>query len=415
MSAPQLVVLADDLTGAADTGGAFAQAGLVTAIPLGHAAAPEVDVIALSSECRDCAECDIEDLLLSTLRQAVANGPPTRWYKKIDSALRGHPGIELAITMDEHQFNRTIIAPALPSEGRTTVDGQVLVHGVPLHRTSLGIGFATSSVQQRLRAKTSLTFEEVPLEVVRAGTATVALRLETATSQCVIVDAETDEDLLTIANAVSAREHMLLVGSAGFAAALVTTLPVVSNVPPSPPPLLTSKPILTVAGTRHEATATQIDVAESNGLAVIRPGDVATLWTPLQVQKLSDRVASRLHQGTDTILTITGSPGSALPGHQLADQLASVAVQSDILELIGGMILTGGDVAAAVCGRLDVDFLWLKGEVIPAIPWATLGSGPLENTPIVTKAGSFGDSSTFVQASRFLRNNCSQENRHRPR
>ncbi len=406
MTAPQLVVLADDLTGAADTGGAFAQAGLVTAIPLCDAAAPAVDVLALSSECRDCDECDIEDLLLSTLRQAVMNGPPARWYKKIDSALRGHPGIELAMTMDVRQFERAIVAPALPSESRTTVDGHALVDGVPLHRTSLGTGMSTSSIQQRLRTKTSLTFEEIPLGVVRAGPAAVSLRVGAATSQCLIVDAETDEDLLTIAKAVSADEHLLLVGSAGFAAALMKTLPLVSSVPASPPPLLSSKPILTVAGTRHEATATQIEAAKSSGPAVIRPEDVDKRWTPLQLHELSDRVASSLRQGTDTILTITGCPWSALPGHQLADQLAAVAVRSDILNLIGGMILTGGDVAAAVCSRLDVDFLWLKGEVIPAIPWATLGSGPLSNTPIVTKAGSFGPDLTFVQASRFLRNDC---------
>ncbi len=40
--------------------------------------------------------------------------------------------------------------------------------------------------------------------------------------------------------------------------------------------------------------------------------------------------------------------------------------------------------------------LWLHGELQPGIPWGTWGS-IADGMPIVTKAGGFGDDSTFVK------------------
>jgi len=66
------------------------------------------------------------------------------------------------------------------------------------------------------------------------------------------------------------------------------------------------------------------------------------------------------------------------------------------------MILTGGDVATAVCSKLAAEAIWLGGEVLPAIPWGTLHGGLRPRLPVVTKAGSFGDDSAMVDAVAFL-------------
>jgi uncharacterized protein YgbK (DUF1537 family) len=50
---PQLVIVADDLTGAADTGACFASAGFATVIPLSGTTIPNADVVVLSTESRD--------------------------------------------------------------------------------------------------------------------------------------------------------------------------------------------------------------------------------------------------------------------------------------------------------------------------------------------------------------------------
>jgi uncharacterized protein YgbK (DUF1537 family) len=50
---PQLVIVADDLTGAADASACFASAGLDTVIRLSSTAVPNADVVAVSTESRD--------------------------------------------------------------------------------------------------------------------------------------------------------------------------------------------------------------------------------------------------------------------------------------------------------------------------------------------------------------------------
>ena len=55
---PQLVIVADDLTGAADTGACFAGAGFATVIPLSGTTIPDADVVVLSTDSRDMSASD---------------------------------------------------------------------------------------------------------------------------------------------------------------------------------------------------------------------------------------------------------------------------------------------------------------------------------------------------------------------
>jgi len=54
----------------------------------------------------------------------------------------------------------------------------------------------------------------------------------------------------------------------------------------------------------------------------------------------------------------------------------------------------------AVGCTLDAEALWLHGELQPGIPWGTWMGGIADGMPVVTKAGGFGDDSTFVQVIR---------------
>ena len=53
-------------------------------------------------------------------------------YKKIDSTLRGNIGAELSAVLKSGQADCVIVAPALPFNGRTTVNGVHYVYGLSL-------------------------------------------------------------------------------------------------------------------------------------------------------------------------------------------------------------------------------------------------------------------------------------------
>ena len=84
-------------------------------------------------------------------------------------------------------------------------------------------------------------------------------------------------------------------------------------------------------------------------------------------------------------------------------RLAQVVATPEVSERVGGLVLTGGDIAAAVCRALHVSELWLRGEIAPGLPWGVLGGGPLHAIPIATKAGSFGDDDALLACIDYLR------------
>jgi uncharacterized protein YgbK (DUF1537 family) len=151
-----------------------------------------------------------------------------------------------------------------------------------------------------------------------------------------------------------------------------------------------------VAGTRHSATARQIALLADHGMVIARPdGDVLDGQSAHIDTGIIDR---ELMEGRHVVLTTEGCARSRLAPHAVADLLATVVDSECVRTLAGGMILTGGDVAAAVCARLDATGIWLHGEVGPAIPWGSLSGGALPGMPIVTKAGSFGADDALLAA-----------------
>ena len=81
---PQLLIVADDLTGAADTGACFARAGLGTVIRLSGTTVPEADVVAVSTESRDlddsAATKTVHAALIGITGSQIDAGP--RWVYK---------------------------------------------------------------------------------------------------------------------------------------------------------------------------------------------------------------------------------------------------------------------------------------------------------------------------------------------
>jgi uncharacterized protein YgbK (DUF1537 family) len=66
------------------------------------------------------------------------------------------------------------------------------------------------------------------------------------------------------------------------------------------------------------------------------------------------------------------------------------------------MVLTGGDVAAAVCGALGARGFELGGEIYAGQPWGRLCGGEMPDLPVVTKAGSFGRDHALRTCAAFL-------------
>jgi uncharacterized protein YgbK (DUF1537 family) len=76
---------------------------------------------------------------------------------------------------------------------------------------------------------------------------------------------------------------------------------------------------------------------------------------------------------------------------------------------LGGLVLTGGDLAMGVCERLSSSALRIEEEVLPGIPCSTLMDGPYKGLRTVTKAGGFGEKDALWRIIQYLRGDHDEE------
>jgi uncharacterized protein YgbK (DUF1537 family) len=230
MEQPRLGIIADDLTGAADTAAAIARPGAPVRAWLGsRPLGPVASAVAVTTDSRHRpADQAVEATRASA--EALREAGATLLYKKVDSNLRGNVAAELGAVM-EVAGGPVLFAPAFPQRGRTTVGGVQSVEGVPVAETEMGrdpqAPARCSDVVRLLvdgwRTEVRPTVQLCPLEVVRAGAEAIRARLREG--EVLVCDAETDADLEAAAEAALAHPEVRLVGGcAGLAAALARRL-----------------------------------------------------------------------------------------------------------------------------------------------------------------------------------------------
>jgi len=135
-----------------------------------------------------------------------------------------------------------------------------------------------------------------------------------------------------------------------------------------------------------------------------------------EIDRCRKQVLSDLRKGRDVVLEVFSSREAIavtkalgrqkdLAGSQIGSALVvSLAeITATVVEgvAVGGLVLTGGDTARAVCDRLGAQGILVLREVEPGIPLARIvGTNEL---PIVTKAGGFGHVNALIRARRLLR------------
>ena len=131
---PRIVILADDLSGAADCAAACCRAGLKTTVCLDpEALGPSDEALVLDLDSRALPP---DEARASTLAVRALAGPVL--YRKIDSTLRGHIGLDIAATLDIAGADSfALVCPAYPATGRVVRGGSVYVDGEPLQDTEI--------------------------------------------------------------------------------------------------------------------------------------------------------------------------------------------------------------------------------------------------------------------------------------
>jgi uncharacterized protein YgbK (DUF1537 family) len=197
-----VAIIADDLTGAADSGVQLASSGYRTAVAFWGATVPpaeDLDAVAVDTDSRSLPAG-------FAAKRVVEAGHAVRdahvVYKKIDSTLRGPIPAELAAALGATRRKKAVVAPAFPNAGRTTEGGVLLVDGKPVHETGLARDPRTPVFESHIPSQLSQAFNPIAsLSVTRIRESEAVLdALKNA--DCVVADAESDEDLEALVRAV---------------------------------------------------------------------------------------------------------------------------------------------------------------------------------------------------------------------
>ncbi|AWN45321.1 four-carbon acid sugar kinase family protein [Methylobacterium terrae] len=418
------LILADDLTGAADCAIAFARRGRSAVVQWGEAGREaQEDVVSHDADSRQLgpeAAASRHAALTERLHR-----PGAGMFKKIDSTLRGQPAAELAATLDgvRRRTGRAfgVLAPAFPATGRTTKGGRILVAGRPLEETELwrrDHTYPTGALPAMLDGA-GLASTVIDLATVRAGGDALrdALAAAARDQSVAVLDADEDDDLARVAAAglaAAAREgldeSLVWIGSAGLAHALAAA----EDAPPAPARTVASGPGGTLVVVGSLAAVSRAASRRLAAEARMRHVPVAPEWllaaSEEERTRWRDAVTARLAVGDDVLVEVsmgnvsTGNiSGGEAPDLRLGSRLADAlgALLCPTARHLGGLVATGGETAAALLAHFGVDGLALIDEIEPGVSLG-LTRGRIA-VPIVTKAGAFGTEDTLSRAVHHLR------------
>jgi D-threonate/D-erythronate kinase len=150
----EILIIADDLTGAADCGAACAAHGLEAVVVLDDSAGiPRAEVVAFDANTRAMTPTRAARETARIVREY----PARIVYKKIDSTMRGNVGVEVAAALEAyrnmgHPEAIAVVAPAFPGMGRTTKGGRMYVRGEAIENRDIGLVLEDAETDEDLRA-----------------------------------------------------------------------------------------------------------------------------------------------------------------------------------------------------------------------------------------------------------------------
>lgn len=405
-----LLMMADDFTGALDTGVQFAARGIQTKVVVDSQvdfSAYDTKVLVVDTETRHLPASQAYEIISGLTERARRCG--VRYiYKKTDSALRGNIGAELAALLTASGRSRLPFLPAFPQTGRLTKKGVHYVDGVPVTESPFGIDpfepVTHSVVTELIGEQTDLPAYSFP--ALKEG---VPLPEKDG---ILVFDAETLEDLESTGRALADQDGLgIMAGCAGFGGVLPGLLGIGAEQE-KPLPALDPR-LLVVCGSVNPITLAQLQNAEEAGFARLRLTPRQKLepgyWDTEDGKEHLVQIEAMLAEHPCSIIE-TNDPGSNQP---TADYAAGLGIDRETLRVriagslghlvgklftspsLGTLLLTGGDTLLQCMNCVGAKELEPICELERGVVLASFTYRGCTRH-VITKSGGFGQETLFT-------------------
>ena len=375
----ECILIADDLTGACDTGVQFVRRGLSCRVQLkvsGFRAPAITEVLAFNTNSRNdgIVQCrrKIEEVA-GRSSHLTAN----IIFKKVDSTLRGNVGEEIATALRMFKCEAAIFAPAFPAMGRFVRRG--ILHwvdgsgGGELDIRSLLAQQGVSPeklVLMRPAGRNPMDFADDLDRHMRDG------------KQLFVLDCDSQDDhRFAVTAGLTLPRRLLWVGSAGLGMATADSM--AKSETHKPVFAVTDAPLIFAIGSTHFATVRQKTMLLAATDAVEVTPSTETIGAARQALRDKRHLVVSIEQG---------SVESSLRHFFASLECFPVAA----------IFLTGGNTGMLVCDAIAAHSIDLRDEIATGFPWGVLGGGMFHGLPVASKSGSFGGENALVRCVEFF-------------
>lgn len=405
----KLLVMADDLTGALDTGVKLSKEGISTLVALDYRELNNVeshsyDVIVIDTNTRHVKAEEARKKIESIIEHFKNMKINIDYiYKKTDSALRGNVGSELAGLLYSSDFNELHFIPALPDFKRVTIEGIHYIDGIKLEDSIFSKDpfepVRKSSVKEIIRSQ-----EDV--EVINSKECLE----ETATKKIIVYDAIRNEDILNIANCLYEEGRLkILAGCAGF----VNVLPKIIDFPQRDKERTQARgSLLAVCGSVNPITRAQVEHSIEDGFASImvnreRLERLENYWETDEGRVIVSQLTAYLRRGQDTIVYLDSLFNEIVDldmeeRFKIAEGIGSLVKILIEENLVKNVLVTGGDTIRSLCNVAGVKTLIPNCEIIEGIVKSEMIIDD-NSINIISKSGGFGDKAAISEVAGFLK------------
>jgi uncharacterized protein YgbK (DUF1537 family) len=255
----RVLIMADDFTGALDTGVQFSNYGVNTVVTsdlefeFGETT-DQIEVLVFNTETRYLNKREAYEVI-KKIALKVKEENIQYIFKKVDSALRGNVASELRALSDVFEDVPIPFIPAYPEQNRFSREGILLIDSIPVSESVFGQDPYEPVTESHIP---SLLLKEADLKTY----VTKKYKTPPKEERILLIESHSDEEMLSQGNELLMNDALnITVGCAGFAKALANIIYKKRDATQNDIKL----PLLIVCGSVNPVTKKQIAFAEVNG------------------------------------------------------------------------------------------------------------------------------------------------------
>lgn len=426
----EIVVVADDLTGANATGVLFEHLGCKIATFLDLVAYfkeekgiyQNYNVIAINTDSRSISPEKAYNRVYNVCN-SFKDEPIKLLAKRIDSTVRGNVGSELDAVLDALNNDYiAIVVPAFPASKRIIIGGHLLVDSIPLERTDVAkdpkTPVCTSCVKEIIAQQSKYKIASLELNLLaksKSNLKSKILELKKSGNKIIVCDSVNQQDINRIAAAVAELDIPIVAADPGPFTFALAANKITNN-------FNQDKVVLATIGSATNLTRTQVANLEENVnsfLVLVDSKKLLSVESEAEISRVANKIMANLTEHNlvgmvsskteEDVFDLNAMAAELnLTGEEIAERISNslAEISRRILTLakdkIGGLFTSGGDITIAVLKAIDTVGIDVQAEILPLAVYGEILGGDFAGLPIVTKGGLIGEADAITECVNYL-------------